>query len=482
MSVVISGRLKNREQSGFVRTPPAHAGRIKANLLTFALPATGQHITIYDPTCGEGDLLAPFDAIRSVQLYGVEISGERAAIARARLPAARITASDVAAISVPKGSMCLVVANPPYLQGVMTRLELAILKDAGEALIPGGVAVAVLPARQWDGFMAAHWLRHYDQVRCWKFPDHPDEIDHEEAFERFTQIVVIGMRRAAPRTEVDPAEKQRLRGWRYRPEQLAAGVSPWESGVAPPVLPDTPVADPYRVPVVAVLPELVVRKADDAQIFAALDTFGIHTSPEWCAATTWPQEAAADRPVMDYTGAAHVAADILTGFLDGIPVASPEGRMFLLTTFVAQEWVRHPLSDEEIEDERKKGTIAVTVEQLEDKAILGVLDLELGAIHYYQKEEVYAFLTNGGWLPSLAAQCRAQRNPIYQLVPADWQIQVACRIGQDKQLQGAEFPGLSVAQQHRAYALYASLTTLGRAAIQGEPGTGKTRILTLLLA
>jgi len=53
-----------------------------------------------------------------------------------------------------------------------------------------------------------------------------------------------------------------------------------------------------------------------------------------------------------------------------------------------------------------------------------------------------------------------------------WQIQVACRIGQDKQLHGAEFPGLSVAQQHRAYALYASLTTLGRAAIQGEPGTG----------
>lgn len=480
MSVIISGRLKNREKSGFERTPPAHATAIAANLLAFPPLASQSVYAIYDPTCGAGDLLAPFASVRSAHLFGVEISADRATQARALLPQAQIIESDVAAVAVPKGTMSLVVANPPYLQGELKRLEIEVLKDAGEALVPGGILVAVLPARQWDGFMAGHWLRNYDDVRCWRFPS--GDPEDEESFERFTQIVVIGVRRPEPRAEIDPTEKQRLRGLRYHPDRIGTPKGPWESGNEPPALPSSPIAHPYRVPAVPHVPSLAVRKADESQLLRALAESGVHTTTEWTAVTTWPETASVDRPVMDYTGEAHVAADVLTGLLDGIPFRAPDGGSYLLTTFVAQEWVRYDLNEEEQEEERKKGTLSVTVEQLEDKAILGVLNLQTGDIQYHQKDEVFRFLKAGGWLPALAAECRRRRQPIYQLDPADWQLRVACHVGVDKQLHGAPFPGLSVAQQHRAYALWASVATLGRAAIQGEPGTGKTRILTLLMA
>ncbi len=46
----------------------------------------------------------------------------------------------------------------------------------------------------------------------------------------------------------------------------------------------------------------------------------------------------------------------------------------------------------------------------------------------------------------------------------------------------APFPGLAVPQQHRVYAMWRSLNRCGRTAIQGEPGTGKTRMHIALMA
>jgi tRNA G10 N-methylase Trm11 len=115
MTAIISGRLKNREKSGFERTPPNHAAAIAANLLAFPPLASGTSVAIYDPTCGAGDLLVPYRTLRGAQLFGVEISAERAAQARAALPQAQIIESDVASVSVRNGGMSLIVANPPYL-------------------------------------------------------------------------------------------------------------------------------------------------------------------------------------------------------------------------------------------------------------------------------------------------------------------------------------------------------------------------------
>ena len=68
--------------------------------------------------------------------------------------------------------MSLVLANPPYFFKDGKRAEYRIIADAGVLLMPGGVMVAIIPARSaWDGTMINHWCRWYDRVRVWKFPD-----------------------------------------------------------------------------------------------------------------------------------------------------------------------------------------------------------------------------------------------------------------------------------------------------------------------
>jgi hypothetical protein len=190
------GTLANLATSAFVRTPPALAERIVRCLLSFP---QGRTINVLDPTAGEGDLLLPCRDLLQARLYGVEISAERTAVARERLPHAEIVACAFEGVSIPKGSMSLVLANPPYFFQDGKRAEYRILADAGTLLMPGGIMVAIIPSRSaWDGTMINHWCRWYDQVRIWKFPDRCS-LEDEGGFEDYTQICVVGMRRAEPR-------------------------------------------------------------------------------------------------------------------------------------------------------------------------------------------------------------------------------------------------------------------------------------------
>src|SRR5713226_6270822 len=321
------GTLANLANSAFVRTPPAFAARIVRSLLTF--PA-GKTTNVLDPTAGEGDLLIPCLDIPSARLYGVEISAERTAVARERLPQAELVACAFEGVSIPKGSMSLVLANPPYFFQDGKRAEYRILADAGTLLMPGGVMVAIIPARSaWDGTMIHHWCRWYDRIRIWKFPDRSSPED-EAAFEDFTQICVVGMRRAEPRDPM-PAESRRLQGYRYHaPSTSASGKSPsrlragWEQGTPPPELPVLPIPDPYPVPESSDSPHIVVRHADESMLLAALERCGAHLSPVWQAATVWHEEGLRDPPVMPLSGEAHVAAEVLTGVLDGDIVWGPQ--------------------------------------------------------------------------------------------------------------------------------------------------------------
>src|SRR5207245_2160067 len=225
------------------------AARIVRSLLSF--PA-GKATTILDPTAGEGDLLVPCQDIPYARLYGVEISAERTAVARMLLPQAELVTCAFEGVSIPKGSMTLVLSNPPYFFQDGKRAEYRIIADAGELLMPGGIMVAIIPARSaWDGTMISHWCKWYDQIRVWKFPDRTAE-DEEGAFEDYTQMCVLGVRLATPRVP-DTAQKKRLSGFRWRkPEKV--GQSPWEQGFAPPDLPAEPLAVPYVVPAALVQP------------------------------------------------------------------------------------------------------------------------------------------------------------------------------------------------------------------------------------
>jgi SAM-dependent methyltransferase len=468
-----TGTLVNLSHSGFVRTPPAWAERIVRNLLQF-----GARANVFDPTAGEGDLLAPCAALPGAHLYGVEISRERAAVARERLPQLTLVTSAIEAVRVTPGSMDLVLCNPPYFFEDGRRAEYRILADAGATLCPGGILIAIIPARSaWDGTMINHWCKHYERIRCWKFPD--GDANDDTSFQKYTQIVVVGVRRQMPLKAPEILEQQRLAGWRWRQPKKAE--SPWGQGTPPPELPDHLIADPYRVPDDGrLMPELVTLNADEATLLEALARSGVQRTAEWARATTFQAEQQAEQPIMPPTGEAHLAAEILTGLLDGEVLAGPDGQSYVFVTCVSQQWVRVQLDEETLERERERGNVHVEVQQQEDHPILGMLQLATGEVQYHQGEDVFAFLTP--WLARLANRVLEKRQPLYRLDPADWELEVCAQIGLDKQLQGADYPGLVPPQLHRVFAMGAALDARGRVAIQGEPGTGKTRQSTAVMA
>src|SRR5260370_9249434 len=199
------GTLANLANSAFVRTPPALGERMARWRVSFP---QGKEVNILDPTAGEGALLVPCREIPQARLYGVEISAERTAVACERLPQAELVPCAFEGVSIPKGSMSLVLANPPYFFQDGKRAEYRVLADAGTLLLPGGVLVAIIPARSaWDGTMISHWCRWYERIRVWKFPDRTLPED-ESAFEDYTQICVVGIRRAESRDPI-PAESLR---------------------------------------------------------------------------------------------------------------------------------------------------------------------------------------------------------------------------------------------------------------------------------
>ncbi len=482
------GTLANLANSAFVRTPPAFAARIVRSLLSF--PA-GKATNVLDPTAGEGDLLVPCLDIPYARLYGVEISAERTAVARTCLPHAELVSCAFEGVSIPKGSMSLVLANPPYFFQDGKRAEYRIIADAGMLLMPGGVMVAIIPTRSaWDGTMINHWCRWYDRVRVWKFPNR-SQAEDESAYEDYTQMCVVGIRRAESYDPI-PAESRRLQGYRYHaPSVSSSDKSPsrvqagWEQGTPPPELPVLPIPDPYPVPESIARSQIVVRHADESLLLTALERCGAHLSATWQAATVWEEESLRESPVMPLSGEAHVAAEVLTGVLDGEIVWGPQASgnneegttqqaPHLLTAFVGQEWVSMPIETEEREKLRERGVVHVAMRQWQDKPILGILNLETGETRYEQGEAVFTFLQP--WLATLAVRVVEKRQPLYRLDPADWELRVVSQFGQDKQLPNAAFPGLSLAQQHRVYAMGRALDATTRTAIQGEPGTGKTRL------
>jgi predicted RNA methylase len=280
-----NGTLANLSTSAFIRTPPLFAEWIVHHLFTF--PA-GEAVTVLDPTSGEGDLLAPCLSISTARLYGVEISSDRADIARQRLPLATIFTSAFEGTSCTPGSMSLILTNPPYFFSNGKRAECRIIADAGELLMPGGIMMAIIPARSaWDGTMISHWSKWYDQVRVWKFPDRTSGGE-EGGFEDFTQICVAGVRLATPRIP-DAAQKKHLSGFRWRkPEKV--GQSPWEQGFPPPDLPNEPLPVPYVVPTAHIQPTLVIKHADHDTLLQAVAKYGAHLTPAWQAATIWSEE------------------------------------------------------------------------------------------------------------------------------------------------------------------------------------------------
>jgi ribosomal protein L39E len=448
---------------------PTHQPHADALCHLVAFPRSGT-VTIGDLTgCGAGNLLAPFAHMRDAQLFGVEISAARAEAAQARLPTATIVRAPFEVTRPTAESFSLCVSNPPYVRlDDGRRAEYAAQVLITRALVGGGVSLAIIPARSGlDGALINHYARHYQHLRCWRFPD--GDADQVTSFQTYTQIVVAAVKRPDPLDAPDPQIKAQLQGWRFDSQ-----TDTWAGGEAPPVLPTEPIADPYLLPPAAIRPELLVLHADDDVLLHGLASSGVHTTAAWQQAVTLQAAGIIARPLMPPTGPAHLAALILSGLLDGDILDGPHGERFVITTATAKQATRMPIDD----DQCAKGVVAIS--QIEDNPVLGVLDLDTGSVTHYQNDAAFAFLQP--LLPTLTAQVLATHQPRYQLDPQDWEIGVVAQIGLDKQLPGVDHPGLAPAQMHRVFALRRALWDTGRALFQGEPGVGKTRALIALIA
>jgi hypothetical protein len=434
-----NGLHRNLENEAFVRTPPSETQKVRDFLLRFTGPAT-----VFDPTAGEGDLLAPFAAI-GCPTVGVELHRVRADAACAALPNATIIAAPIEAVRFDGPFAQVLALNPPYFLQNGRRAEYTITKHALAQLVPGGIAFGVYPARSaWKADLVELWARHFREIQVFRFPDGDPEAD-EAAFQRFTQIIVIGVKREQPLAEADPGELTRLRAYRYRKPDKPTG-SWWAGNVPPPILPEAPLEHPYVVPSGVIAPVYTLMQADDAQLLTALAEHGAHLDTAWLADTAFAEEAAIEPAAMPLIGPAHIAAEVLTGMFDGDVILD----RYIVSTFISYTLSRI----EPDEEQRKKGVTSIT--RTTDHPIIGVITIETGAVTYHVGDRAFAFLTP--LLPQLTPLVLAQRRPRYMpSAVQEWELETIVSIGRDKTLPGATFPGLADQQAHRVLAMWRML-------------------------
>lgn len=434
-----NGLHRNLEKEAFVRTPPSETRKIRDYLLRLTGPAA-----VFDPTAGEGDLLAPF-AEAGCRAVGVELHGARARAAAERLPGATIITSPIEAVRFAGPFAQILALNPPYFLQNGDRAEYTITKGAVGQLVPGGIAFGVYPARSaWSAKLVELWAKNFTDVRVYRFPDGDPDAD-EHAFQRFTQIVVVGVKRERPLAEPDAADVARLRGFRYRKPDKPID-SWWAGGAPPPTLPDGPIDSPYVVPSGEIAPDYVLMRADEGHLLAALAEHGAHLDSGWAEDTTFAEEGATPPAAMPLLGPAHIAAEILTGMFDGDVVLDT----YVVATFIT--FTQAPVEPDE--EQKRKGVRSIT--RTTDHPILGVIDLTTGLVTYHVGDDAFAFLTP--LLPQLTPLVLARRRPRY--LPSetrDWELEVVVSIGRDKTLPGSPHPGLADQQAHRVLAMWRML-------------------------
>lgn len=463
---MINGTLANRLIAGFEPTPSPIAEIIAANLLTFPQNDL-QTIAVLEPTIGVGDLAAPFTSLPGFALVGIEQDPDRAAQARSRFPHAQIITAELEQVALPNEAFSLILANFPYGTDVEFgfRLEYLMLKQVTAALAPGGVLVTIVPARSgWDDMTIAYMGKRYEHVRAWRFFEESE--DEGQRFSTFTQMVVCGVRRVEPLVRTPDEIATELKGWRFNSADGAF------RGTPPPELPHTPITHPYLVPTVQDVPHMQHKAINEADLVAAAHVAGVYTTVAWASATETSDRARAPRPLMRYSRTAHIVGGFFTGFLDGVPI-SADGRTMVFSSFMTKVKAKRTLDDAEIQEELAKGAVSVQVFRDEPKFFLTALDLNTGVTTFAANDEAQETLRP--FLTAIADLVVADQPPIYDPTNVEpWMLRATTAIGAQKRLPGAPHPGLAPAQLHMSFALHAALGTLGFAAEQGKPGTGKT--------
>lgn len=234
-------RLASRAIAGYYPLPEHLAPRI-ARLVEFrGGDAYGDLNTVFDPCAGDGaallgmlDVWRPEHSFRKFARAGIEMEQNRA-----RLLASRLLKRDRNRADLPhqalhadaftveaRGGANLLYLNPPYdTDPERGRLEQKFLDRFTPALAPGGALLFVVPCSALAA-SARYLATWYADVRSWRFPAGPD-------FDAYRQVVVTGRKLGAPLPGAPGAAV--IEAWGSYPMRC-------------PELPETPIADPLRIP------------------------------------------------------------------------------------------------------------------------------------------------------------------------------------------------------------------------------------------
>jgi SAM-dependent methyltransferase len=429
-------RFAGIEKMGYYPTPLNVVGAIAE-----WLRAPDEPYRVLDPCCGEGEAVSELVSRLGgrAETWGVELSPVRAGKARERLT--QVLQGDWFSVQTTEKGISVLWLNPPYDHdaGGEHRMEISFLRSTLDVLVPGGVLVYIIPQHVLGYEMCARTLLGYfEHLVIRRFPD--------GEFERFRQVVVLGVRRARyQKPDGDSVNALRALADTDLPV-LEIPQFPWPVSVPP---------APQRAKIVLTALSNYERVCKANQmgwprdLLDALDSSG---------------DVAEILPAMPLKRG-HVAMLMSSGLMGTLRLRKPDGRSLLIKGRVVKRV-------EQREEETAKGE-KVVVQR--DKFVTTIGLAESSGVQIVDDVEGVVRIMEE-WGEEIARAIMAHP-PLYNLDPQPEEWATVSALGKNREpLAGQDEPGLLDVQAHAAIALARVARKYGHALIQGAMGTGKTTI------
>jgi len=438
-------RLAGIEKVGFYPTPPTVVECI-ANWLD----TTGHKAIALDPCCGAGAALAQVaNAHPSLETYGVEISADRAAVAREVLDYALCAPwSDV---TFTNRTASLLWLNPPYdweehvtdESGKHERKEYTFLRNTTPRLVKEGVLVYIIPQNRIDHKIARYLAGHYHSLAGYCFPD--------GEYEAFRQVVIFGLKR----DKHDSAQQEQT-----------ATIAAWKTQDLAP-LPET-TSVPYIIPPSGKQPRFFRFIIPDDELVKLGTKVGVAAFDEVIAAAQAQEQALT--PAMPLK-MGHVAMLMAAGLLGTMQIDD-----LLVKGRVVKQIAQ--VSEPDPTDEHPERVKVTEREQFVTQVTTVTRDGLIETIS--DVKALSEFMRQYG--EKVGNMVIDKHEPAYDLHPLSWEEAVAQALGKNlPPLPNRTELGMFPAQKHVAIALARAMRAYGHAIINGEMGVGKTLIATTVV-
>ncbi len=204
-------RLAGQTKMGYYPTPLGVVELIRSRIQFPSAP-----VNVLDPCAGEGLALECLAKDTKAVSFGIELDLDRAAEAEKRID--HFVQGACERVEISPRSFALLWLNPPYDDdGEGERKEFTFLRDAFDALVPGGLLVYIIPKERLSKEAAALLASNFRNLKVERFPD-PE-------FAKFRQIVVMGIRNEWPQTS--PWQEKLLNDAREGNELLPLAHARW---------------------------------------------------------------------------------------------------------------------------------------------------------------------------------------------------------------------------------------------------------------